>query len=173
MTRDQSNDTNLPPWLRGVPLPPRPPEATSGVFDSFEEMPGDQAADQSADLPDWLRGLSETPAIPPAPAADESADLPDWLHGSSAETPAAPAQPTPPSTSDRARSSGFTGWLISGDTPAPAPTPPPPAPLPPPIAPPPTAPRETRGDEGIPSWLRESTAADQSTDDEPEEPTAA
>ncbi len=51
---------HLPPWLRDVPLPPRPRSRS--------------APDASA--PDWLGAAAEVPSMMPPPA---SSDSPDWL----------------------------------------------------------------------------------------------
>ncbi len=130
---------HLPPWLRNLPLPARPP--------GREPPPAGDAAE--ADIPEWLRELRSD--VADQPAAPDSA-VPEWLRPS--DTPAEP--PTA-----REAPTGATAWLSSlgaGQPPAG-----PPAPAEPPAAPP--APGAEQGDEttttsrvklpeGATDWLR-------------------
>ncbi|MDW8213463.1 MAG: hypothetical protein RMJ55_07895 [Roseiflexaceae bacterium] len=97
MSRSDRNP-NLPPWLQGVPLPPKPPEPV-------QEMSG---APLFSGLPEWLRDEDETdqPATPswlsPAPDSSESDEsAPEWLPASDTSATildtSAAAEASPPS----------------------------------------------------------------------------
>ncbi|NTW03678.1 MAG: hypothetical protein HGA19_20790, partial [Oscillochloris sp.] len=116
---------HLPPWLRNVPLPPRPTKgghasddtpdwlreaAESAPPASSTPPPSRSAVDIDNDTPDWLRELQSeigaTPTgdtnLPVAPAHDTSDNTPDWMRDIAASEPARPAS-----------ASGATGWLNS------------------------------------------------------------
>ncbi len=78
---DSDDATWLPPWLRGVPLPPRPPSRAA---------PDEQAAppaEPEEAVPDWLQGAAAAAAVDSdqfrgeESTATSSADaaIPDWL----------------------------------------------------------------------------------------------
>ena len=105
MSSDRFDDqSQLPVWLRNVPLPPQP----NAPLPSSEVVSGAARAD--ADLPPWLREEDDSSTA----AADQHA-LPPWLSSepSSASAPAPSEAPTA-----RPRAQGFTGWLSSIDAPA-------------------------------------------------------
>lgn len=151
MSRDRIDESNLPPWLRGVPLPPRPPgrqsppAAATGPAAGFT-MGAPQTA-PAEELPSWLQ--EPVASSEPSPAEQES--LPDWLR----TTPTNPAfdEPAPAaesgmSSADRQRAGGFTSWLTNiPDEPAP------PARQSPPPTPPASTPTRTPSAEALPSWL--------------------
>jgi hypothetical protein len=128
------DNQHLPPWLRGLPLPPRP--AVTPPAPAEQALPPWSAAaapvpDEPAEnIPDWLRALggaaeslpsdaqpssnNDLPEAPPSapqdddlpewlrdlraevgPPADEPIPLPDWLHGapSAAQQPADTSPP--------------------------------------------------------------------------------
>ncbi|HJZ49159.1 MAG TPA: hypothetical protein VKE41_18405, partial [Roseiflexaceae bacterium] len=112
MTRDPTNEnTNLPPWLRDVPLPPRPRGAQerAGADTSGSAAPASPPPNES--LPGWLRdssadtagpaietpGWADSPAQTPAPPlAGDQAALPDWLRDTQSSMPAsAPSEQLP------------------------------------------------------------------------------
>ena len=114
---------HLPPWLRNLPLPPRPasgdtPDWLRDVAPSAPPAPSTPpppaktASEPADDTPDWLRELQSE--IGAAPTGDtylpgvsprrESGDTPDWLRDVAAAEPATPARPAP---------FGATGWLHS------------------------------------------------------------
>jgi len=153
---------HLPPWLRNVPLPPRPASAAGApatwLHDADDAAP---QVDAGAGLPDWLRDLQseveDTPPVPPrppAPAPREAAhseaasdDVPDWLRDLEAEPPLPPATPT-----DRPTPFGATSWLSAlGQDDAPPPAGEPSAE--PPVEPPTTTSR-IRMPVGATDWLR-------------------
>ncbi|NTW97190.1 MAG: hypothetical protein HGB28_01405, partial [Oscillochloris sp.] len=134
---------HLPPWLRNVPLPPRPStggHATDDTPDWLREPAGSapsappaphQAASADDDMPDWLRDLQSeigaTPTgdtnLPDAPTHGDSDDTPDWLRDAGTDTPA------PPPSREVPDPFGATGWLQSlspsagsDDEPEPPPT---------------------------------------------------
>jgi hypothetical protein len=87
---------HLPPWLRNLPLPPRPasPDVpTAGVADT--------------DTPDWLRELQSEIASEPPPATDD-----DWL-ASLRDSAAPPAQEPAADDAD-----WLTGLRASAEPPA-------------------------------------------------------
>ena len=78
---DSDEESRLPPWLRGVPLPPRP---------SSRAVPDGQAAppdEPEAAVPDWLQGAAAAAAVDSDQFRDEEspatsstdAAIPDWL----------------------------------------------------------------------------------------------
>ncbi|NJN15362.1 MAG: hypothetical protein HC822_03235 [Oscillochloris sp.] len=140
---------HLPPWLRNLPLPPKPAAADAPVA-----PPAGAAAPASSDTPDWLRDLEqevEQPSSDAAAAASGDTDTPDWLRDLAQE-----AEQMPPSDSDsalRSASFGATDWLRSigaegSDTPEQPETPEPPA------EPPPTTTSRIRMPVGATDWLR-------------------
>jgi hypothetical protein len=146
VTRDVSDENkNLPPWLRDVPLPPRPGGADAPATSA---APGAPTA--LAGLPDWLHDSSaaetaspppswmDSPANAPMPAqTSEQAALPDWLREAQpASTPSPGAEQLPSWLSD----------LAGTDAPAQEPV------LPPPQLPdvPP------QSDSSLPDWLRDT-----------------
>ena len=118
MSSDRFNDNqNLPPWLRDVPLPPRPRASEPAPQNAALPPAADSAADTvPADaLPDWLRDTASQAASTPSPAAPPAGPqeaLPDWLRefdptAPSAQPPgAAPAQAAPSQSPD-----GLPDWL--------------------------------------------------------------
>ncbi|MFP4440015.1 MAG: hypothetical protein ACLFVO_22490 [Chloroflexaceae bacterium] len=79
---DSDDATWLPPWLRGVPLPPRPPSRAA--------PPEEQAAppdEPEEAVPDWLQGAAAAAAVDSdqfrseesAPSSAADAAIPDWL----------------------------------------------------------------------------------------------
>lgn len=95
MSSDPLNDNkNLPPWLRDVPLPPRPRDQDDHVD---EVQPG--TPDSAVHPPAWL-GAAPAEADQTEPATPH-AGTPDWLHGN-------PQPPTPAAISDQ---SGLPDWL--------------------------------------------------------------
>jgi hypothetical protein len=103
VSRDPSESRdNLPPWLRGVPLPPRPADASPPPA----PFAPPETAGGSEPLPDWLRDLSAGSGAPGA------ATLPPWLQE---EAPAAPP-PTPPPAPDVVRGEpAMPAWLTGSD----------------------------------------------------------
>ncbi len=172
MTRDPSDEhKNLPPWLRDVPLPPRPRGADEPAASAAPSAPiVPVGPPSSASLPDWLRDSSaaepasapdapswmDSPAQPPMPAqTSEQAALPDWLRD---------AQPAQSSSAGAEQLPSWLSDLAGTDAPAQEP---PPAPLPAaPLQPESSLPdwlRDTQrnatppaGAEQLPSWLAES-----------------
>ena len=156
MTRDPSDEnSNLPPWLRDVPLPPRPRGAgdlAAAAAASAPPAPADPPS--SAGLPDWLHdssaaepasaldapGWMDSPAQAPTPAqTSEHAELPDWLRESQpAVAPSAGAEQVPSWLSD----------LAGTDTPAQESSPEPPPALLPAVP--------AQSDSSLPDWLRDS-----------------
>ena len=156
MTRDPSDENNnLPPWLRDVPLPPRPRGADDPPLRPQQarrlRRPDPPS---SAGLPDWLRdssaaepasasdapGWMDSPAQAPTPAqTSEQAALPDWLRDSQpAAAPSAGAEQVPSWLSD----------LAGTDTPAQESSPEPPPALLPAVPP--------QSDSSLPDWLRDT-----------------
>ena len=103
----------LPPWLRNLPLPPRPaaddmPDWLRGVTSSASPAPGTSppaapVSEPVDNTPDWLRELqSEIGAAPTgvtnlpgrSPRGDVD-DAPDWLRDVASVEPVAPARPAP------------------------------------------------------------------------------
>lgn len=105
MSSDRFDDqSQLPVWLRNVPLPPRP----DAPLPSSEVVSGAARAD--ADLPPWLREEDDDSST----AAADNQALPPWLSSEpSASTPAPSEAPTA-----RPHAQGFTGWLSSIDAPS-------------------------------------------------------
>jgi hypothetical protein len=154
VSRDTANNNqHLPPWLRGLELPPRPagesaPDAfgASG-FQSFG------AADTSDQTPSWLSDASNTPFsanpvddTPPwlanesASQANQADDIPPWLAGDSA-SPSNQAEDVPDWLRDSASTTPVDDtppWL-QGDAPAASGT-------------------STPADD-VPDWLRDSTSS--------------
>ncbi|MEM8529899.1 MAG: hypothetical protein AAGF95_03595 [Chloroflexota bacterium] len=137
MSHDSANNSNLPPWLRGVPLPPRPAGTSSALMTPIVPTEGDQT-------PSWLQDLSDTsptstkePSEESLPAwlqgdtndsssLDTPESLPDWLHDDSISSPVADTKETqeelPSWLSDTPKTSGtketqeeLPSWL--SDTP--------------------------------------------------------
>jgi len=96
VTRDSSDENkNLPPWLRDVPLPPRPRSMDEPAASAASSAPpAPTGPPSSVSLPNWLRdssaaeptapldagGWMDSPAQTPAPAeTSEQTTLPDWL----------------------------------------------------------------------------------------------
>ncbi|MEO7912728.1 MAG: hypothetical protein ABIV47_24010 [Roseiflexaceae bacterium] len=155
MTRDPSDENkNLPPWLRDVPLPPRPRGADEpAALAASSAPPAPAGPPSSASLPDWLRdssaaepasppdvpGWMDRPAQVPVPTqTSEQAALPDWLRD---------AQPSPNAGAEQLPS--WLSDLAGTDTPASEPPPltPPPAPLPA---------VQPQSESGLPDWLRDT-----------------
>ncbi|GAB4205590.1 MAG: hypothetical protein OHK0022_31830 [Roseiflexaceae bacterium] len=136
MTRNPSDhNEHLPPWLRGVPLPPRPnapaaagflpsaaaaPPAQDEVPDWLRSASPSPAAPAQDEVPDWLRGSPAASTTPPSAPADE---VPDWLRGAADAAPAAPAQDEVPD------------WLRGGPTAS-------------------ATPPSTPAQDEVPDWLR-------------------
>ncbi|NOK59717.1 MAG: hypothetical protein GFH27_549285n241 [Chloroflexi bacterium AL-W] len=72
MSHDPANNSNLPPWLRGVPLPPQPDGAPSSFVTPIIAAEEDQT-------PSWLHDLSDTPPTSHSEVSEEP--LPAWLQG--------------------------------------------------------------------------------------------
>lgn len=136
MSHDSADNPNLPPWLRGVPLPPRPAGTPSTSMTPIVPTGEDQT-------PAWLHDLSDTPptstqepseeALPAwlqgdaneASGLDTPEALPDWLRDDSISSPVADAKET---------QEELPSWL--SDTPKPADT--------------------TNASEELPSWLSDT-----------------
>ncbi|MEI6776697.1 MAG: hypothetical protein WCK70_07330 [Chloroflexales bacterium] len=127
---------HLPPWLRNLPLPPRPASGTTPdwLHDVVPSVSPTKTTPEPVDnTPDWLRELqSEIGAAPTgdtslpgvSPHRDDS-DTPDWLRDVETSEPTAPTRPAP---------FGATNWLHglssssdSADVPEPEPKPEPPS----------------------------------------------
>jgi hypothetical protein len=100
----------LPPWLRGVPLPARPSTDSS----HSEESAVSATADASA-LPDWLRELQPTgePEAREEPPREQASEaqaeaMPNWLANLQTDTSAA-SQPTQKAQDEPA--SDMPDWL--------------------------------------------------------------
>jgi hypothetical protein len=141
------DNKNLPPWLRDVPLPPRPraqdvsaASAQSPNTDitqqgscgqSFGAAPAAPAepASEPGNLPNWLR--DSQPESAPAPGAEQ---LPSWLRDIAGplepEAPAVP--PAPPPAGSAPSASNMPDWLSDSE--------------------PESAPA---GSEQLPDWLRD------------------
>ena len=124
MSSDPSDDNkNLPPWLRDVPLPPRPQTGTP-------PEPASAAPPAAAALPEWLRDLGDDTPAPttPEPASTTPTALPNWLSAAPAATPpagaaqlpdwlhdladdGAPAAPAAPTPSADLSPSALPAWL--------------------------------------------------------------
>lgn len=108
MSRDPSDNAGkLPPWLRGVPLPPRPADASEPP-PPFAPLAAAPAAPHGATepLPEWLRDMS-------AEAGAEDAALPPWLQDAPDRPP--PAEPrTPPPPAEVTRDEpAVPAWLAA------------------------------------------------------------
>ena len=127
---------HLPPWLRNLPLPPRPASGTTPdwLHDVVPSVSSAQTTPEPVDnTPDWLRELqSEIGAAPTgdtslpgvSPHRDDN-DTPDWLRDVDTSEPNATTRPAP---------FGATNWLHSlssssdsTDAPEPEPKPEPPS----------------------------------------------
>lgn len=75
MNRDPDSNPNLPPWLRGQSLPPRP--ATDAITPLPE--PSDSAPVANETVPDWLRDTA-------SPTTAGAQSIPDWLQASTGST---------------------------------------------------------------------------------------
>lgn len=171
-----ASSDSLPPWLRGVPLPARPPDDDVPTIPALE---GASASGETSTLPDWLRDLQgsiEPDAAPEDEPADQTSDeqpdwlprisapssavdqgsepsseaLPDWLHelSSSAEFSDGPPAASPPlSSSDEAT----PAWLRDLAE-QPAEPEPPASPTPPPQSR--SSSRPLRMPVGATDWLR-------------------
>jgi len=80
-------DEHLPPWLRDVPLPPRPasmgdapvePAPASQPAPAAAKQPPAPPPTESSDLPDWLKDF-DSARTPEQPTSQ--ADAPTWLRG--------------------------------------------------------------------------------------------
>jgi hypothetical protein len=67
------DNKNLPPWLRGVPLPPRPRPQTETPLGARPAPPATEPT------PDWLRPAGEKPPRSTPASAGAASDLPLWL----------------------------------------------------------------------------------------------
>ena len=159
---------HLPPWLRNLPLPPRPTghdePAPSPSVEAEADLPewlrdlrrevSDDARTGAAEAPDWLQNIDQ-PA-PPLPAEPAPRTPPlgatSWLSGLGRDEPGTPAEPAPagdqPTTSSRIRTpKGATDWLrsIGADLDDPS------EPLSGPIS-------EPLDPAGVPDWLRDLNA---------------
>ena len=81
MTRDPSDENkNLPPWLRDVPLPPRPrsaDESAAATASSASTIP--VGPPSSTSLPDWLRPGADALAAEPAASEAGEAEPAAWM----------------------------------------------------------------------------------------------
>ena len=126
---------HLPPWLRHVPLPARPPghgepqaEVEPEIPAWLRELQQEVAADASADagLPPTQRPNLESTAVPPAPplspAAAEPVAPPQPTSSSEPEAEALPdwlrAEPTTPPAPE---AEALPDWLRAEPSPPPAP----------------------------------------------------
>ncbi len=86
MSRDSADDNqHLPPWLRGLPLPPRPPgmpEAPNSAFQAPSSGTFGGTGASEDQVPPWLSDISSSP---PASAGNE--EMPPWLAGLDSSTP--------------------------------------------------------------------------------------
>ena len=99
MNRDPADtNPNLPPWLRGQPLPLRPvsedapqsqphPPAESESIPAWLRAEAGETPANAEPIPDWLREQAATP-----PATSEA--LPDWLRESEPRAESLAAAPT-------------------------------------------------------------------------------
>ncbi|MGQ9928256.1 MAG: hypothetical protein ACUVS4_15460, partial [Chloroflexaceae bacterium] len=156
---------HLPPWLRNLPLPPRPTgydePAPSASVEAEAEVPewlrdlrrevSDDARSGAAEVPEWLRDIDQPAPAPPAEPAPRTPlrGATSWLSDLGRNEPGAPAEPAPavdqPTTSSRIKMpSGATDWLrsIGPDPDAPS------EPLSEPIS-------EPLDPDGVPDWLRD------------------
>jgi len=159
VTRDPSDEnSNLPPWLRDVPLPPRPRAVDERPVPSAAAPPANPPADEG--LPEWLRDTGADAGEPPqaspswmdSPAqvsppdqTNQPAALPEWLRETSSSRPAS------------AGSEQLPEWLrdlAGADAP-------PPEPIPVPAVP--ATPRPS--EEILPDWLRETQGETSPPDD--------
>ncbi len=177
---DRSDGKQMPPWLRGVPLPPRPPEAAVELRPASPSAPASPAfgSTDPGGIPDWLSELADstTPSstdsslspLPPEPAQD----LPAWLANlggsidpvesstasadSDEDIPAwlrtsEPSSPaSPPAPPSSGRLSSASGFTGWLSTGAESDTPSSVPPVPTPASPPI---KETRAAEELPAWL--------------------
>jgi hypothetical protein len=117
VSRDPADDNqHLPPWLRGLPLPPRPANMSAVPADQPRVPPGPAPealvpAEPTQDIPDWLRELGDVanePSLVPEPLpswSDERSELsaplpqdeqlPDWLRDLRADTTPPNEEPAP------------------------------------------------------------------------------
>lgn len=165
MSRNTNDNSNLPPWLRGLPLPPNP-----GV----ERAPDPQPADDT-DVPGWLGALGSVDSSGTEPGEKGQGELFDWLQPNQASaSDRLPMFPAQESTGE-----GMPSWLVDlqqlSDTqqntvPDPAPSPasqPASEDLPswlrdlPPASPPPaTTSSQQPSDPDLPDWLRDQPPVD-------------
>ncbi len=161
MSRDPSdNREHLPPWLRGVPLPPRPadagpPDSAPAPSDAPEPLPawlrdmGDEAdapTPSGETLPAWLRDTPEPAAPAEQPTSGEP--LPDWLRDLGGETGDTGAgEPQAAQEPEAAAEPDVPPWLrdLASETPTPS----------------------EPAEEAVPDWLRAS--AETPTPSEPAE----
>ncbi len=188
---------HLPPWLRNLPLPPRPASAASAAdavpawlrdiegapttpppsaaaappdwLPAAEAAPaGGAAAD---DVPDWLRDLqgelASTAELTAPEPAASDEEVPDWLREIAAEP--APKPEPQAARPERPAPPGATSWLkgLASDTPPADESAPPPAE-------PTTTTSRIRMPVGATDWLRsigqETESSAQESADEPSEP---
>jgi len=161
VSRDPSdNREHLPPWLRGVPLPPRPadagpPDSAPAPSDAPEPLPawlrdmGDEAdapTPSGETLPAWLRDTPEPAAPAEQPTSGEP--LPDWLRDLGGETGDTGAgEPQAAQEPEAAAEPDVPPWLrdLASETPTPS----------------------EPAEEAVPDWLRAS--AETPTPSEPAE----
>ncbi|KPV49079.1 hypothetical protein SE17_34635, partial [Kouleothrix aurantiaca] len=124
MSSDRFDDNQkLPPWLRDVPLPPRP-RANETAPQSAAPVPEAASAPTSpaSDLPDWLRDVSAEPTGTPSSAASTPAasanDLPDWLRdfsntptGAGTQAPSSAGDQNQPGRPASAANNALPDWL--------------------------------------------------------------
>lgn len=81
MSREPSNNLDhLPPWLRELPLPPRPEDVSDSLMVpdvSSHGVEGTQGTDESAAMPTWLQDMD----APNTPVAPQPTEMPSWLQG--------------------------------------------------------------------------------------------
>jgi hypothetical protein len=145
---------HLPPWLRNLPLPPRPAAADSAAAAApawLRDHEGAAASDANepaaggaADVPDWLRDPTAGADAPPQAPIEPADAIPAWLRELAAE----PAPEPGAAHADRPAPSGATSWLkgLADDAPADD------APEAPPE--PPTTTSRVRLPVGATDWLR-------------------
>ncbi|MBK9715569.1 MAG: hypothetical protein IPO81_30450 [Kouleothrix sp.] len=159
MSSDPSDENkNLPPWLRGVPLPARPASLGARPEPARADPPSAPAQDRPQ-LPSWLSDAPETPpqvgaaALPSwlsdAPETPQDQPLlPDWLRALQPDAPPEMrAEPPPSRPSDSARSGGPAAARPPRD-----------AELPEWLREAPQSDTQAAGSGALPSWLSEKPA---------------